>query len=433
MKWPVAPLGEVAEIFGGSTPRRDEAMYWGAGHYWATPSDLPMPGEGILDLRSTAETITDAGLRSCSTKLLPVGTVLYSTRATIGKLAIAQVPVATNQGFNNFLAGPLLYNRYLAYALQRFTPDIIRLAGSTTFKEVSRSSLRGFRIPIPPLSEQHRIVHILDEVMMLRKTREEADCKVTRILPAIFIEFFGDPTINPMGWEEKSLRNVIATVEAGWSAMSEGRPRRENEFGVLKVSAVTSGTFLADQNKAVAEPPDSRVLITPRRGDLIFSRANTRELVAASCVVEEDHPRLFLSDKLWRLTPREQQASTMFLKELFWRESIRDKFRVSSSGSSGSMLNISQDAMLRTIVPIPPYPLQLKFEEYSWRMMKINSEARNAGAKIELTSATLLQRAFCGQLTVSWRDSHVKELLAEMEEQARCLNLSASNKIEITT
>ena len=186
MMWPMVPLGDLAEIVGGSTPRRDEPSYWGPGHFWATPTDLPMPEDGILDLQSTAEAITPLGLRSSSTNLLPVGTVLYSTRATIGKLAIARVPVATNQGFNNLIAKPGVCSKYLAYALQFFTPDITRLAGSTTFKEVSRSSLRGFKIPVPAESEQQRIVDLLGEADRLRRLRREADARLRASCPRCF-------------------------------------------------------------------------------------------------------------------------------------------------------------------------------------------------------------------------------------------------------
>src|SRR5690606_18430000 len=153
----------------------------------------------------------------------------------------------------------------------------------------------------------------------------------------------------------KPVSQVIASVDAGWSANSEGRPSTENEYGVLKVSAVTSGRFRPEENKAVTEIPDGRTLVTPKRGDLLFSRANTRELVAATCVVEGDYPHLFLSDKLWRLTPCEGEASSLFLKQLFWNDGVRDRFRASSSGSSGSMLNISKEAMLKTLIPVPPF------------------------------------------------------------------------------
>lgn len=244
---------------------------------------------------------------------------------------------------------------------------------------------------------------------------------------------FGDPAANPMGWDEHPLRSVIASVEAGWSSVSEARQRRNDEFGVLKVSAVTGGRFLPEEHKAVPEMPESRALVTPRRGDLLFSRANTRALVAASCIVEKDEPKLFLSDKLWRITPKDTVASTLYLKELFWKDGVRDQFRASSSGSSGSMLNISQDAVLRTVVPVPPYLLQQKFERSAWETMALKQTTREAGDQLDAIWQILLTRAFSGQLTAQWRKAHMKELLVEMEQQAHLLNLPLPNALEAQT
>jgi type I restriction enzyme S subunit len=286
-------------------------------------------------------------------------------------------------------------------------------------------------IPLPCPIEQRRIVEILNEADRLRRLRRDADAKAARILPVLFLKMFGDPATNPRGHEEKPLRDVIATVEAGWSATSEGRRRQDHEFGVLKVSAVTSGRFLAEEHKAVIGIPETRTLICLKRGDLLFSRANTRELVAATCIVDEDHQKLFLSDKLWRITPREGVASTLFLKEFFWHDGVRDKFRSASSGSSGSMLNISQEAMLRTLVPIPAYELQMKFEAVAWRFIEITNQTRNAASIIDLFWETLMQLTFSGQLTAKWREAHSKELLAEMEQQARLLNLPLPKEVEL--
>ena len=103
MKWPMYPLERIAEVAGGSTPKRSRSEYWDGNIPWVTPTDLPMPGSGIAEVYDTVDHITERGLRSCAAKLLPVGTVLYSSRATIGKIGIARVPLATNQGFANFI------------------------------------------------------------------------------------------------------------------------------------------------------------------------------------------------------------------------------------------------------------------------------------------------------------------------------------------
>ena len=132
MGWPMAELNTVADIRGGATPRRDNAVYWDGDIPWVTPTDLPALGEGISELDNTTEAITNEGLSSCSARLLPPGTVLFSSRATIGKVAIAAVPLATNQGFANFIPKSEVESRYLAWCLYQSADRIAGLAGSTT-------------------------------------------------------------------------------------------------------------------------------------------------------------------------------------------------------------------------------------------------------------------------------------------------------------
>jgi len=142
MKWPEYRLGQIATIIGGSTPSRDRDEYWNGSIPWLTPTDLPMPGQGIADVFDTANKITDEGLSAISAQLLPVGTVLFSSRATIGKLGISKVPLVTNQGFANFIPKKGVNEKYLAYCLLHFSSNISALAGSTTFKEVTKTSLK---------------------------------------------------------------------------------------------------------------------------------------------------------------------------------------------------------------------------------------------------------------------------------------------------
>ncbi len=159
-RWPTKPLEEIADLYGGSTPSRDSPAFWGGDIYGVTPTDLPMPDEGISVVSKTKDRITQAGLDNSSATVVPKGTVLFSSRATIGKVAVADMPLTTNQGFANFVPYSEVSSRFLAYALWFHREDIARLSGSTTFKEVSRSTLRKYHLPVPPLAEQERIVKL---------------------------------------------------------------------------------------------------------------------------------------------------------------------------------------------------------------------------------------------------------------------------------
>lgn len=417
MSWPLVPLGQVAEIVGGSTPRREEPRYWGPGHFWATPTDLPMPGEGILDLESTSETITKEGLDSSSANLLPVGTVLYSTRATIGKLAIAKVPVATNQGFNNLISGPAIYNRYLAYALQHSTPDISRLAGSTTFKEVSRLSLRGFKIAVPPISEQKRMVELLDEADCLRRLRREADAKAARILPALFLKMFGDPATNPMGWQLGTLGQF--GIEARYGL---GQPPKQSQSGLplLRATNINAGD-ISERNLIFvdeADVPKSRKafleaneVLVVRSGAYTGDVAQVTDKWAGSVA---GYDMVLSPPEGWHAEFVEQLLLTTFVQGYF----------TSQKGRAGQPhLNATQ--LEATPAFAPPEPKQSEFAEHVRALRVLKTQFRSAELKIEHLFSSLLQKAFSGQLTAKWRAGRMKELLAEMAEQAKLLNLPA--------
>lgn len=137
-----------SHFYGGGTPKRSNTDYFGGHISWITLKDIEV-NNPIQEVRTSRTKITNQGLQFSSAKIVPIGTVLFSSRATIGKIAIAGVPLCTNQGFANLVCRDVLDNHYLAWCLQRFTNEIIKLASSTTYLEISRSNLRRFKIPIP--------------------------------------------------------------------------------------------------------------------------------------------------------------------------------------------------------------------------------------------------------------------------------------------
>jgi len=145
--WEVKPIGDLAEVVGGSTPRTERAEYWGGTHCWATPKDLSRLSKPIL--LDTERKITDAGLAQISSGLLPKGTVLLSSRAPIGYLAIAEVPVAINQGFIAMKPRPGTSNLFLLRWASAAHDEIVSRANGSTFLEISKSSFRPIHTAAP--------------------------------------------------------------------------------------------------------------------------------------------------------------------------------------------------------------------------------------------------------------------------------------------
>ncbi|WP_419652940.1 restriction endonuclease subunit S [Thiolapillus sp.] len=169
--WEWQPLSSVTEVVGGGTPKTKVPEYWGGDVVWLSPTVLPAIGE-LTYISDSSKKVTKNGLAKSSARLVPAGAVVYSTRATIGKIAIAGCDLATNQGFTNFICSDELYNRYLAYVLVRQTQAIASLSNSTTFKEVSKTNIKSVETPLPPLNEQKRIVAKLDALSERTRTLE---------------------------------------------------------------------------------------------------------------------------------------------------------------------------------------------------------------------------------------------------------------------
>ena len=143
--WEIKKLGEVCEIVGGSTPKTNEPAYWDGEHSWVTPAEL----DGSKYISSTARKITDCGVKSAHLQLLPKGTVLLSSRAPIGKVAITTIPMYCNQGFKNLIPHDDKDSLYLYYYIKHHVKQIEQLGTGTTFKEVSREDLCKFPILTP--------------------------------------------------------------------------------------------------------------------------------------------------------------------------------------------------------------------------------------------------------------------------------------------
>ena len=158
-KWPMVRIGDVFQIESGGTPSTENPQYWDGDIAWATLVDIP---KSISRISTTVRKITKAGLDNSSAKILPKNTVLVSSRATIGRIAITDTDMATNQGFKNVLVSKENNSSYVAYALSFKVEDMIAMASGGTFKEISKSSFSTIEIPLPPLEVQEQIVAELD-------------------------------------------------------------------------------------------------------------------------------------------------------------------------------------------------------------------------------------------------------------------------------
>src|SRR6266536_744114 len=160
--WLRIPIESLGNIFAGGTPSRNEPSFWGGSIAWLTPGELlELEGKYITDTR---EHITASGLANSAAKLLPQGTVLVTTRATIGSIAIASIPLCTNQGFKNIVLDEFNDSLFYYYVLSLIAPEMRRLASGSTFAEISKHDFVRIIVPQPDFTEQEYIANVLDTI-----------------------------------------------------------------------------------------------------------------------------------------------------------------------------------------------------------------------------------------------------------------------------
>lgn len=289
-------------------------------------------------------------------------------------------------------------SNYLFWYLESKNSYIKSQRTGATIPHVNGETLKQIQIPLPPLTVQKEIAEILDTADALRKKDNELLKKYDELAQSIFIEMFGDPVRNEKGWEVKKLDNLIKQIKAGSSYGGEEKELEKDELGVLKVSAVTSGFFRPEEFKAVKKSIIDKDIVKVKKGDFLFSRANTRELVGATCIVDNDYENLFLPDKLWKIDFDKTQCETIFIKTVLSSQSIRFELNKTATGTSGSMLNISMPKLRDLLVIVPPLTNQKKFSEKITNLNKQNKELTTITHTNNLFHS-LLQKAFKGELT----------------------------------
>ncbi len=190
---------------------------------------------------------------------------------------------------------------------------------------------------------------------------------------------------------------VVEDIVAGVSTGGDERPMLAGEWGVLKISAVTSGVFDATEYKVADVQKLKREPVVPKRGDLLFSRANTREMVGATCVVDQDCTNVFLPDKLWRIDLDKSRTNAWFMHHLLHHEAFRASTLGSvATGTSGSMLNISKAKLLQLELPMPAAKVQKRFAAAIEALEDQKRIAETSLRRSEGLFGSLLQGAFGG-------------------------------------
>lgn len=289
---------------------------------------------------------------------------------------------------------------------------------------LSVDAIRRLRVPVPSLDEQRQIAGFLSRetakidalvaeqqqlVELLKEKRQAAiSHAVTKGLnPDTPVKDSGVEWLVdvPAHWTMKRIKYLSTSVEQGWSPQCESYPADlSDEWGVLKVGAVNRGTFSPEENKKLPSDLEALPELSIKFGDLMISRANTRELVGSAAVSTRDYPRLLLCDKLYRLRFRDTVTLPPFLAFYLSTPAVREQIELHATGASASMVNIGQSVILELPVAVPPLEervTMLKFIDAE--TITLNALVQQAETAIRLLKerrAALITAAITGEIDV---------------------------------
>lgn len=389
MKWQKVKLGEVCEIISGSTPRTGVEDLWDGEIAWATPRDLSKLDSVYIE--KTAQRITEKGFKSCSTQMLPIGSVLLSSRAPIGHVAINAIPICTNQGFKSLIPNEGLHNKFLYYWLRANREFLDSLGNGATFKEVSKAIVERVEIPLPPLDEQKRIASILDAADALRRVRRQSLARLDELAQSLFLELFGDGKQFPL----EKFGDLVSSTKIGLV-------RSSNEVGpelptpYIRMNAITrSGELnLTDVYKTKVSDVEAKDY-SLESGDFLFNTRNSRELVGKTTLFRGSGHYVF-NNNILRARFRED-VNSEYIAGAFRTPKIQQELESRKSGTTNVFAIYYKD--LSTVpIPLPPLSLQQTFAGQIEELERIKARGRAQLGELDALFASLQERAFDGRL-----------------------------------
>ena len=317
------------KIESGGTPSSEVAEYWNGNIHWATLKDLPA-SDFITTINDTERKITELGLAKSSAKMLPSNSILVSSRATIGRIAINKIPVATNQGFKNIIIQD--FNKaipeYVALVLTEKVEEMNEMSSGSTFKEISKTSFSEIEIPLPPLEIQQQIVAELEGY---QKVIDGAKQVVNNYKPTI--------SINP-DWEMVELGKVCKfsqgiQVDVGLQSAVQ----KEGQTRFIRIIDFTQG----EQEPRFVDTPNEKNIIKSDDISMVRYGASTGFV----CTGLEG----VLANNLFKIIPTVENLTKRFLYFIMKSPIVQDVIYKNTQGVAMPAINFG---ILNEIqIPLP--------------------------------------------------------------------------------
>jgi type I restriction enzyme S subunit len=300
--------------------------------------------------------------------------------------------MATNQGFVSFVPSKEILPEFLAYALLAHTASIVSLAGSTTFKEVTRSSIKDVEIPVPTVAEQTRIVSLLDEAEALRTLRSTADKLALSLAPALFRQVFGDPVNNTGSWRVSSVGDHLTMLEYGPRFYNEAYT--EAGTRIVRITDLEpDGTLRFDDMPRIDVDAKTLVARQLRPGDFVFARSGAT--VGKVALITEDAPPCIAGAYFIRFRFSET-IDPVFGFELLRSPAIQGI--IAQQSKQAAQQNFSGPLIRALPLILPPRELQHSFAGHVRMTRPLLSAQSKSRSQLDANFQSLMNKAFRGEI-----------------------------------
>lgn len=361
--WQIIPIKEIAtKIRSGGTPSRRNLNFWNGDIRFGLIEDITSAGTYLSD---TKERITLEGLSSSSAWLVPAGAVLLSMYATIGATTINSVPLATNQAILAIVPKPEISPEYLAFALRAHKSALAARNVQATQKNINKGIVETFPIPIPPFAEQRRIAHVISTLQSAIEQQERLIVLTRELKSALMKKLFTEGLrgenqketeigLVPESWEVSPLDGLLERTQYGLSL----RGASSGKCGILRMTNQKDGRISPNDMQFVDVEDGVLKKYRLEKGDLLFNRTNSFELVGRTAIFDIDGEYVFAS-YLIRLTTVREYLNPFYLNHYLNWDVTQQRLK-SIATRAVSQSNISATRLRTFEVPIPRIDEQIE-------------------------------------------------------------------------
>ena len=372
----MAKLGEVCTIVSGSTPKTSVTSYWDGNIKWITPAEL---NEDTFYIMDSVRHITEEGKEKTGLSYLPTGTVILSSRAPIGKTAIAGCEMCCNQGFKNLICSDSIYNEYLYFFLRSKTEYLNSLGRGATFKEISKSIVENIEIPLPEVNQQKEIAEKFKKLEQLISLRKQQLAKLDELVKARFVEMFENVT------EENALENLCHFIDY------RGKTPEKSDSGLPFITAKNIRMHYMSFNtqEFISKENYDKVMTRgiPKVGDIVFT---TEAPLGNVCRIPQFDTDFYIGQRI--ITMQTKLLNPVYLEYALSSDDFKRKLVGKSSGST--VTGIRSKLLGKLTIPVPSKGLQNQFAAFVERVDQQKQTAQQSLEKLELLKKALMQEYF---------------------------------------